>query len=124
MNKFKGVTVLHIDDTDYIKGRLRHLVERETVTADVVIDGGKVIKSRVFEKGINNERSGKLKSEINQLENAQKLNAIINALFYSWIEIDGDDIETLISMASDYASAIKTHLTVIAEGENNENVQR
>lgn len=59
----------------------------------------------------------KTESEINQLINAQKLNAIISALHCSWMELEGEDIETLMYMASEYANAIKSHLTEMAEGE-------
>ncbi|HIB1507771.1 TPA: hypothetical protein ACWV5T_002389 [Salmonella enterica subsp. enterica serovar Muenchen] len=62
----------------------------------------------------------KAENQINQLENAQKLNAIISALHCSWVELEGEDIETLMNMASEYAGAIKTHLTEMAEGDNDE----
>ncbi|EEP0994679.1 hypothetical protein HAY25_001628 [Salmonella enterica] len=117
MNKFEGVTVLRIDDTDYTNGRLCHLVERETATADVVIDGGKVIKSRIFNEVINNEHSGKPENQINQLANAQKLNAIINAFRFSWVELSSDEIEAILNIASEYTCSIESYLTQIAEGK-------
>lgn len=42
-----------------------------------------------------------------QLENAQKLNAVINALCCSWVELEGEEIETLLSVASEYSESIK-----------------
>ncbi len=117
MNKFEGVTVLRIDDTDYIKGRLHHLAEQETVTADVVIDGGVIVKNRIFNEVIKNEHSGKLENQINQLANAQKLSAVINAFHFSWDQLEEEDIETLMHVASEYADAIKAYLTEMAEGK-------
>ncbi|MFI7783479.1 hypothetical protein EN46_06735 [Citrobacter amalonaticus] len=117
MNKFEGVTVLRIDDSDYTEGHLHHLVERETVTADIVIDGGRVIKSRVFNKDINNEHSGKFEGEINQLEKAQRLNALINAFRFSWEELSDDEIEAILNIASEYTCSIESYLTGITEGE-------
>ncbi|HAC8237283.1 TPA_asm: hypothetical protein G0G78_12065 [Salmonella enterica] len=54
-----------------------------------------------------------------QLENAQKLNGVINALLCSWIELEGENIEALLSVASEYTESIKSWLTNKAEGENN-----
>ncbi|HIB1551516.1 TPA: hypothetical protein ACWV58_002737 [Salmonella enterica subsp. enterica serovar Muenchen] len=47
MNKFEGVTVLHIESSDHTGEALSPAVEREIDTADIVIDGGKVVKNRV-----------------------------------------------------------------------------
>ncbi|HIB1529917.1 TPA: hypothetical protein ACWV6C_005578 [Salmonella enterica subsp. enterica serovar Muenchen] len=47
MNKFKGITVLHIESSDHTGEALSQAVEREIDTADIVIDGGKVVKNRV-----------------------------------------------------------------------------
>ncbi|EAP0942976.1 hypothetical protein B7802_07440 [Salmonella enterica] len=110
MNKFEGVTVVHIEGADYTQGKLNPAVDKETVTADIVIDGGKVIKNRIFNEDVNNKYSGKL-------ENAQKLSAVLSALYFSWVELAGEDIDVLIYMASEYAGAIKSHLTEMAEGE-------
>lgn len=59
-----------------------------------------------------------------QLENAQKLNGVINALRCSWIELEGENIEALLSVASEYTESIKSWLTNKAEGENNEYEQQ
>ncbi|ENU7734909.1 hypothetical protein ACE3YX_001424 [Salmonella enterica] len=58
-----------------------------------------------------------------QLENAQKLNAVISALHYSWTELKGEEIEALMSVASEYGESIKYWLTNKAEGEKSENNQ-
>ncbi|EAM9428699.1 hypothetical protein BCN13_11885 [Salmonella enterica] len=59
-----------------------------------------------------------------QLENAQKLNAVINALLCSWIELEGENIEALLSVASEYTESIKSWLTNKAEGEKTDNNQK
>ncbi|EAW9499898.1 hypothetical protein QW46_17655 [Salmonella enterica] len=59
-----------------------------------------------------------------QLENAQKLNAVINALLCSWIELEGENIEALLSVASEYGESIKSWLTNKAEGEKTDNNQK
>ncbi|EAO6531120.1 hypothetical protein G0R83_004451 [Salmonella enterica] len=58
-----------------------------------------------------------------QLENVQKLNAVINALCCSWVELEGEEIETLLSVASEYGESIKSWLKNKAEGEKPENNQ-
>lgn len=57
-----------------------------------------------------------------QLENAQKLNAVINALCCSWVELEGEEIETLLSVESEYGESIKSWLTNKAseKPENNQ----
>ncbi|ENU8217518.1 hypothetical protein ACE2LV_004974 [Salmonella enterica] len=47
MNKFEDITVLHIESSDHTGDALSPAVEREIDTADIVIDGGKVVKNRV-----------------------------------------------------------------------------
>lgn len=47
MNKFKDITVLHIESSDHTGEALSPAVEREIDTADIVIHGGKVVKNRV-----------------------------------------------------------------------------
>lgn len=47
MNKFKDITVLHIESSDHTAEALSPAVEREIDTADIVIDGGEVVKNRV-----------------------------------------------------------------------------
>ncbi|EDT3088785.1 hypothetical protein XS16_005264 [Salmonella enterica subsp. enterica serovar Newport] len=65
-----------------------------------------------------------MSDQIRQLENAQKLNAVINVLRCSWIELEGENIEALLSVASEYTESIKSWLTNKAEGENNEYEQQ
>ncbi|ECI2306496.1 hypothetical protein AH865_07850 [Salmonella enterica subsp. enterica serovar Infantis] len=65
-----------------------------------------------------------MSDQIRQLENAQKLNAVINALCCSWVELEGEEIETLLSVASEYGESIKSWLTNKAEGEHHEHDQQ
>ncbi|EDJ1485892.1 hypothetical protein GE818_06095 [Salmonella enterica] len=65
-----------------------------------------------------------MSDQIRQLENAQKLNAVINALRFSWAELHGEDIEALMHMATEYTESIKFWLTNKAEGENHEHDQQ
>ncbi|EKK3318959.1 hypothetical protein PMI54_004278 [Salmonella enterica] len=58
-----------------------------------------------------------------QLENAQKLNAVISAFRFSWVELGSDEIETLLSVASEYGESIKSWLTKKEKGEKPENNQ-
>lgn len=79
--------------------------------------------THIAQAGINFKRftgvtfMNKVDNQINQLENAQKLSAVINAFHSSWDQLEKEDIETLMHMASEYADAIKTHLTEMAEGK-------
>lgn len=63
-----------------------------------------------------------MSDQIRQLENAQKLNAVINALRFSWAELYGEDVGTLMDMAYEYSESIKSWLTK-AEGEKTDNNQ-
>ncbi|EIP3426975.1 hypothetical protein LSE82_005918 [Salmonella enterica] len=65
-----------------------------------------------------------MSDQIRQLKNAQKLNALINALRFSWTELYGEDVGTLMDMAYEYTESIKSWLTNKAEGENNEYEQQ
>ncbi|ELD8279898.1 hypothetical protein QI593_004650 [Salmonella enterica] len=47
MNKFEGIKLVHLESSDYVGEALSPTVEREIDTADIVIDGGKVVKNRV-----------------------------------------------------------------------------
>ncbi|EGI5342401.1 helix-turn-helix transcriptional regulator [Salmonella enterica subsp. enterica serovar Sandiego] len=47
MNKFKDITVLHIESSDHTAEALSPAVEREIDSADIVIDGGEVVKNRI-----------------------------------------------------------------------------
>ncbi|EEA3740289.1 hypothetical protein J5047_002635 [Salmonella enterica] len=49
MNKFESVTVIHIESSDHTGDALSPAVEREIDTADIVIDGGEVVKNRVVQ---------------------------------------------------------------------------
>ncbi|EJB2593942.1 hypothetical protein MT629_004938 [Salmonella enterica] len=57
-----------------------------------------------------------MSEQIRLLENAQKLNAVINALRFSWAELNGEDIEALMHMATEYTESMKNYLTNKAEG--------
>lgn len=63
-----------------------------------------------------------MSDQIRQLHNAQKLNALINALRFSWTELYGEDIGTLMDMAYEYSESIKSWLTSKAseKPENNQ----
>lgn len=63
-----------------------------------------------------------MSDQIRQLHNAQKLNALINALRFSWAELYGEDVGTLMDMAYEYSESIKSWLTK-AEGEKTDNNQ-
>lgn len=47
MKKFENITVLHLDDSDYINGHLLPPVTQEADTADIVILGRAVVKNRL-----------------------------------------------------------------------------
>ncbi|ENS4525840.1 hypothetical protein ACE09S_003857 [Salmonella enterica] len=47
MNKFEGIKLVHLESSDYVGEELSPAVEREIDTADIVIDGGTVVKNRV-----------------------------------------------------------------------------
>ncbi|ECO0851689.1 hypothetical protein AA073_20495 [Salmonella enterica subsp. enterica serovar Newport] len=47
MNKFEGVTLLHIESSDHTGGTLSPAVTKEIDTADIVIDGGVIVKNRL-----------------------------------------------------------------------------
>lgn len=122
MNKFEGVTLLHIESSDHTGGTLNPAVAKEIDTADIVINGGVIVKNRLDNTQADNKTMCAHKRK--QLENAQRLNAVINALRFSWVELSGDDIEEMLDIAFEYTSEIKSYLTEMAEGENNENVQQ
>ncbi|ENQ3930752.1 hypothetical protein ACEF99_002600 [Salmonella enterica subsp. enterica serovar Newport] len=65
-----------------------------------------------------------MSDQIRQLENAQKLNAVINALRFSWVELHSEDIEALMHVATEYTESIKSWLTNKAEGEKSDNNQK
>ncbi|HHP3380860.1 TPA: hypothetical protein ACWV4W_001705 [Salmonella enterica subsp. enterica serovar Muenchen] len=56
-----------------------------------------------------------------QLENAQKLNAVISAFRFSWVELGSDEIKALLLVAHEYGESIKSWLTNKAEGEKTDN---
>ncbi|MCB2245358.1 hypothetical protein KTQ81_00090 [Salmonella enterica subsp. diarizonae] len=122
MNKFEGVTLLHIESSDHTGGTLNPAVTKEIDTADIVIDGGVIVKNRLDNTQAGNKTMCTHKRK--QIENAQRLNAVTNALYFSWTELKGDDIEMLLSMACEYTRSIELYLTEMAKGENNENVQQ
>lgn len=115
MNKFEGVTLLHIESSDHTGGTLNPAVAKEIDTADIVINGGVIVKNRLDNTQAGNKTMCAHKRK--QIENAQRLNAVINALRFSWVELSGDDIEATLNIAFEYANAIKTHLTEMAEGK-------
>lgn len=59
----------------------------------------------------------KVKNQNNQIENAQRLNAVINAFRFSWVELSGDEIEAMLDIAAEYTCSIESYLTEMAEGK-------
>lgn len=121
MNKFEGVTLLHIESSDHSGGTLSPAVEKEIDTADIVIDGGVIVKNRLDNTQAGNKTMCVHKRK--QIENAQRLNAVINAFRFSWVELSGEEIEAILDIAAEHTCEIESYLTGVAEGENNENVQ-
>lgn len=115
MNKFEGVTLLHIESSDHTGGTLNPAVTKEIDTADIVIDGGVIVKNRLDNTQADNKTMCVHKRK--QLENAQRLDAVINALYFSWIELKGENIEDMLNIALEYTSEIKSYLTEMAKGE-------
>lgn len=52
MNKLEGITVLHLEKSDYVGKALNPSAEQETIVADIVIEGDKVVKNRVGGMGL------------------------------------------------------------------------
>lgn len=115
MNKFEGVTVLHIENSDHTGGALSPAIAKEIDTADIVIDGGIIVKKRLDNTQADNKTMCAHKRK--QLENAQKLNAVISAFRFSWVELSSDEIEVILNIASEYTCSIESYMTGIAEGE-------
>ncbi|EEP9438284.1 hypothetical protein HCO87_003118 [Salmonella enterica subsp. enterica serovar Reading] len=121
MNKFEGVTLLHIESSDRTGGTLNPAVAKEIDSADIVINGGGIVKNRLDNTQAGNKTMCAHKRK--QIENAQRLNAVINAFRFSWVELSGDEIEAILDIAAEYTCSIESYLTEMTEGENNENVQ-
>lgn len=115
MNKFEGVTLLHIENSDHTGGTLSPAVEKEIDTADIVIDGGVIVKNRLDNIQAGNKTMCVHKRK--QIENTQRLNAVINTLYFSWIELKGEEIEAILNIASEHACEIESYLTEMAEGK-------
>ncbi|EBV7178743.1 TPA: hypothetical protein ACIVHZ_001900 [Salmonella enterica subsp. enterica serovar Thompson] len=47
LNKFKNITVIHLDSSDYVDGEVTSTVAQEIDTADIVIEGERVVKNRL-----------------------------------------------------------------------------
>lgn len=115
MNKFEGVTLLHIESSDHTGGTLNPAIEKEIDTADIVIEGGIIVKNRLINTQADNKTMCAHKKQ--QIENAQRLNALINAFRFSWVELSSDEIEAILDIASEHACEIESYLTGVAEGE-------
>lgn len=47
MNKFEDITLLHIESSDYKAGVLNPATAQEIDIADIVINGGEIVKNRI-----------------------------------------------------------------------------
>lgn len=111
MNKFEGITVLHIESSDYTGEVLNSTAEKEFDTADIVVYDDKVIKNRVHTPDIKPQGSSVKTFRGLSLESGhafQNISTLINAAFLiSTIEEAGDSelSDSVLIIASQYAEA-------------------
>ncbi|HCL5313133.1 TPA: hypothetical protein N2G38_005556, partial [Salmonella enterica] len=55
-----------------------------------------------LKEAMNNESKMKSAEKLKQIENAQRLNAVINALRFSWVELSGEEIESILNIAAEH----------------------
>lgn len=59
-------------------------------------------------------------AELNEiLKNAQKASVIARALHYSWVELQGHEVELMLEMTTEYADFVTEHLINLS-GEDGE----
>ncbi|MEQ5055776.1 hypothetical protein ABN154_28930 [Klebsiella michiganensis] len=111
MNKFEGITVVHLEVSDYIGGKPSPAAEREIDTADIVIDGDKVVKNRVCQMELS-QAAGTLKTfnglSLQPVDAFQNIAAMNEVGLLLAAANDGGDIElgdAVIAFARDYAKA-------------------
>ncbi|EAO6531119.1 hypothetical protein G0R83_004452 [Salmonella enterica] len=111
MNKFEGITVLHIESSDYTGEVLNSAAEKEFDTADIVIDGDKVVKNRVHTPDIKPQGSSVKTFRGLSLDTGcafQNTSTLINAAFLISTVEEADDSElsdSILIIASQYAEA-------------------
>ncbi len=121
MNKFEGITVVHLESSDYVGEALNPAAEREIDTADIVIDGNKIVKNRVREMGLPHA-AGVLKTFKGlSLESVDALNNIATIIESGSLLTATNDREyqeigdMIIGFASQYATA--AHAYALEEKE-------
>lgn len=115
MNKFEGITVVHLDNSDYVGQALSPAVEREIDTADIVIDGNKVVKNRVCAMELS-QAAETLKTfkglSLEPVEAFQNIAAMIEVgllLTVTDIEDKTDGGDYVLTTAKRYAEAACNH---------------
>ncbi|EGX5144551.1 hypothetical protein DQ657_09980 [Salmonella enterica] len=111
MNKFEGITVLQLENSDRTQGALSPKVEREIDTADIVIDGNEVVKNRVCGMGLF-QAAGTLKTfkglSLAPLDALKNISAIIETghLMTSCSDKECEEIgDVIIDFARQYAAS-------------------
>lgn len=111
MNKFEDITVLHIESSDHFDGAMNPTIAKEIDTADIVIDGGKVVKNRVCGMG-SSQASGRLKTfkglSLAPLDALKNISAIIECghLMTSCSDKEYEEIgDVIIDFARQYAAS-------------------
>lgn len=111
MNKFEDITVLHIESSDHIDEAMNPAIAKEIDAADIVIDGGKVVKNRVCGMGLSRS-AGTLKTfkglSLAPLDALKNISAIIECghLMTSCSDKECEEIgDVVIDFARQYAAA-------------------
>ncbi len=121
MKKFENITVLYVDDFDYTNQELLPEVIKVIDTADIVIDGDKVVKNRVNEMGFQ-QGSGALKTfnglslnPVDALFNIAAMNEV-GLLFVASNNNEYSELgDAIIAFARDYATA--AHAYALEKGK-------
>ncbi|MDK9420823.1 hypothetical protein PO857_003135 [Pectobacterium carotovorum] len=59
--------------------------------------------------------------ELNEvLKNAQKASVIARALNYTWVELQGHEVELLLEMTTEYADSVTEYLINLSGEDNGE----
>lgn len=59
--------------------------------------------------------------ELNEvLKNAQKASVIARALNYTWVELQGHEVELLLEMTTEYADSVTEYLINLSGEDNRE----
>lgn len=59
--------------------------------------------------------------ELNEaLQNAQRTSAAIRSLHFSWIELQGNEVEVMLEMTSQYADEVTAYLIELSGGDDAE----